>query len=433
MAVASKAANTSQDKVVNNSWYVLGLLMLSYAVYTLDKSVVSVLIEPIKREFALNDSQVSLLSGMAATLPFALACIPLGLLADRVKRKWLMVSLMGAWSLATGMAGLAGSIGMLFASRMLVGALESGFTPTSMSILSDTFPKVRRAGAMGIFALGAPIGVFVAMAAGGYMAAHHGWRSAFFLAGVPGIVLALLIGLSVVEPRRGRYDPVAAVALPMPPVKDVLLNMWRNRALFHVTMGMTAGAVLLAIIATWTPSFLIRVHGIPLGKAGFASALLVGICGALGAASGGLWADRIGRTQSWRRLRVAILGNLAAVVFGLPAILLMPPTAVAMTLIGLMSFSAQFYMGTGYATATDRVAPNMRGTTVSVLLLLFNVVSYGLGSLISGAISDLTRDMAGARSIGIGMSFGCLTSLLAAWHFWRAMTLIRSQDAVSAT
>lgn len=421
------ATSIERDRTGFHRWYVLTVLVVSYAIYNLDKSILSILVEPIKKEFGLSDTQLSILTGLATTAPFAIACIPLGMLGDRVSRKWLLFVLIVGWSAMTGVAGLATSVALLLISRIGVGTFEAGFTPVSMSILSDSFPRSSRATAMGLFALGGPAGVFLGMAAGGFVASTHGWRAAFFLAGLPGLLVALIIMLTVREPERGRFDerhdgPPARFA-------QVFANMWHDKALFNIAMGMTTCNVTLATIAIWTPSFLIRVHEMSLRSAGLAAAIAVGVLGALGAACGGAIADRVGRRSEWKKLLVPVAGVGLSVVLGLLAFLVVDRALIAAVMVGLMAYFAQFFMGTGYGMASSLAPLAMRTATVSILLVSFNVISYGLGTLIVGAVSDATQSFAGSRSVGLGMAVATLFSVIGIFHFWRAAMLLRARAA----
>jgi MFS family permease len=413
----------AQERTRTQRWYVLVLLIVGYAIYNLDKSILSILIEPIKKEFALSDTQLSLLTGVATTAPFALACIPLGMLGDRISRKWLLFVLMTGWSAMTGVAGLATSVTLLMVSRIGVGTFEAGFTPVSMSILSDSFPRSSRATAMGLFGLGAPAGIFLGMALGGLVASIYGWRAAFFLAGLPGLLIAVLIITSIREPERGVFDDKHKG----PPARfsAVIANLWRDRALLNIALGMTSCNVVAATIAVWTPSFLIRVHDMPLRTAGFAAALIAGICGALGSASGGALADRVGRHSEWKKLIVSVSGAGASVVFGLIGLLVVEDTTTALVMVGAMAYFTQYFMGTGYALASSLAPLAMRTATVSILLVSFNVVSYGMGTMVVGIVSDATQAFAGARSIALGMAAATLFSGVGALLFWRAAMLLR--------
>jgi len=418
-------ADVAQDRTGIYRWFVLAVLVISYSIYNLDKSILSILIEPIKKDFGLSDTQLSILTGVATTAPFALACIPIGMLGDRVNRKWLLVVLIAGWSAMTGVAGLATGLALLMMSRIGVGSFEAGFTPVSMSILSDSFPRSSRATAMGLFSLGAPAGIFLGMAVGGFVASVYGWRAAFFIAGLPGLLVALLLMLTVREPERGRFDEKH----DGPPARfgQVFANLWRDRVLLNIACGMTCCNVTLATISIWTPSFLIRVHELPLRSAGLAAAIVVGVCGAIGAGFNGALADRIGRRDEWKKLLVPVIGVSVSIVLGLGAFLMVEDATLAVILVGLMAFFAQSFIGVGYGLTSSLAPLAMRTATVSILLVSFNVLSYGMGTLVVGAVSDASHAFAGARSIGVGMAAATCFSVIGMLNFWRAATLLRAR------
>ncbi len=427
MRIDESATGQGTDETTESRsrWYVLLLLIAGYVVYSVDKQIISVLIEPIKAEFGISDTTVSLLAGLATTVPFALACIPIGMLADRVNRRNLLVALIIAWSLMTGMAGLATTVLLLFFSRIGVGAFESGFSPLSLSIISDTFPRKLRATAMGLYSLGPPIGAFLALALGGYVAAHYGWRAAFFLAVLPGLLLALLIALTIREPQRGRYDPPSTQQSSIP-LSAVLRHIWQDRALFNMLLAMVLCTVLPAVIIVWTPSFLMRVHGMNIQQAGLASSIALGVCGSAGAAGAGFLADYLGRREEWRKLLCPVLGIALSIVFAALTFLSEPDTKTVVVLISLLACFAQFYLGTGYSVVTTLCPPAMRGTTLSILLVAFNFGSYGLGVLLLGMFNDYLAHWAGTRAIAYGMFASSLFSLIGLAFVVRAMLLIRN-------
>jgi predicted MFS family arabinose efflux permease len=393
----------------------LALLTVTYAIYNLDKALVSVLLQPIKHEFALSDSALGLLTGAASTLPFLLATVPIGILADRYNRKLLLIALLALWSLFTGLAGFAQGVALLFMSRALVAFFEAGYVPVSMSVISDSCTPGRRSTALGTFAVGAPVGVFLAMAAGGYIAAEHGWRSAFFLAGIPGLVMAALLLVFLKNPRRGQFDDAPREKQEPMSIRTVLSYMVREPAIFHVVCGMVLVIVMLAAYAIWLPTFFARVHGMSLRQAGLMSAIVVGLCGAVGAAVGGMIADRVGKRGMHHRVEVAIAGTLIA--GGSAAVALFTASAeLALVLFAVSAFFSQFFSGPGYGLVSTLSLPAMRSTTLSVLLLIINIVSVGLGSQLVGGVSDLTRPWLGNHSIAVGIAATLVCSLWGIAH-----------------
>lgn len=406
-------------------WYVLGLLIVCYGIYNLDKSVISVLIEPLKHSFGMTDTQVGLLTGAASSVPFAIACVPVGVLADRRSRKVLLVVMIAIWSLVTGSAGLASSIPALFLARIGVGAAEAGYTPTAMSLLTDYFPPRLRATALGAFGLGAPLGLFMGMGLGGIVAAHYGWRAAFFIAGLPGLLIAMLLALTVAEPARVAHVDYVGQEKAERGFSAALTAVFRDRALFHVIAGMVLSIMPAAGFAVWLPSFFVRVHGLDLRQAGFASALIFGIFGSAGATLCGILADRVGRDAAHRRLLVPIVGILTAVPVGIIGLLIVPSTMLAILALAPMAFLLQSMVGTGYGLCSSLAPQRVRGTVLSLLLVAINLVSYAVGAQVVGAVSDLTSHAYAAGSISLGLAANFVFALWGAAHFQRARIVLR--------
>jgi predicted MFS family arabinose efflux permease len=412
-------------------WWALTLIVLGYAFYNLDKALVPVLIEPIKAEFELSDSQMGLLSGLAVSVPFAIACIPVGMLADRTNRRNLLAILIGGWSLVTGLTSLAANAMALFASRVGIGVFESGFTPVSLSQLSDRFPQRLRATAMGIFNVGAAGGLFMGMAMGGYVEDNYGWRAAFLIAGIPGILLAVLIWLTTREPARGGTDGAVCAQESAPGLAEVFGHMLRDRALRNIALGMTWGASMLAVFAVWTPSLFRRSFDLSATDAGLSSGLSVGLAGAIGAGAWGIVADRLGRDDWTRKMFVPIFTPLASCLCILLALFGGFGTGASTVLLGGAAFFGQGYIGTAYAMAATLAGPNRRAVTLSVLLVLFNLISYALGAGLIGKLSDMLADSLGTESLRIAYALGCLFFVSATFHFLSAWRDLRRRSQVA--
>jgi len=360
--------------------YVLWLLFFVYVIHHLDRNILLLLQEPIGKEFGLSDSKLGMLTGVVYALPFALAGIPFGALADRVARTRLVVILVVIWSGFTAITGLARSFTGLVVARAAIGAAEAGAPPSIMSILSDTFPAKSRASVLSIVFMGPFIGLLGGSILGGAAAAAFGWRGAMFIAAVPGLLAALLILLTVREPTRGIFDSDASRKMPAPPIGEVV-----NFAVSHVRVRDTILAMVLASIvsigvASWIPVLLIRVYALPLAKAGLFTALIAGLPGALGSLCAGWIAARFGgRDDQLLRLCGTAVGMAAPLGFFGAWVGSLPLAIVGFTLWG---FANTMFIGPGHSLYLNAAAPRMRGTLSAVVVILCNLVGAGLGPLL---------------------------------------------------
>lgn len=416
--------------IPRKAWTSLLLLTICYAIYTLDKSVVAVVIEPLKREFQLNDSDVGLLTGLASTLPFLVTCIPLGMLADRVNRKWLLIALVVLWSLSTALGGFATSLMFLALSRAAVAAFEAGFTPLGLSILSDRFPPRRHPSAIGVFNVGAMLGVFLGLSIGGVVAAEYGWRWVFFIAGIPGLIMGLFLALLETDPPRGAYAVASQLAVPAarPKLRDVFIELARSPVALCCAAGLVLCSALPAALSTWLPSFLIRVHELPVQQAGL-SAALIGLVSAIGAGTGGALADWLGRRDPARKLLAPIVGCLAAAFLCMAGLLVAGSAGQSVFLMAVGGFITSFYAGVGYACVLGNMPATMRSTAAAIVLVATNLIAGGLGNLQVGLVSDLTADAAGSASLSYGLASILVFNLAGSAVFWLAMRHMRKREA----
>jgi predicted MFS family arabinose efflux permease len=264
-------------------WYVLAILMVTYAVHAMDRTIINVLLEPIRREFHLNDSAMGLLTGLGYAIPFAIAGMPLGALIDRTNRRRLLAALVATWSLFTAFGGLARTYLTLLVTRMAVGAAESGSPPAALSLISDFFPARLRATAVSIFYIGAPLGGMAGAYMGGVVTASHGWRAALFAAAAPGLIMALMILMTVREPGRGGQDAQQAPAEKVS--FGAALKLARNPGLACVLAALVIGALSSVGVGTWTPALLMRAYDVPVQDTGKLVAL-INLVGAGGTALG---------------------------------------------------------------------------------------------------------------------------------------------------
>jgi predicted MFS family arabinose efflux permease len=377
-------------------WYVLAILMVTYAVHAMDRTIINVLLEPIRREFHLNDSAMGLLTGLGYAIPFAIAGMPLGALIDRTNRRRLLAALVATWSLFTAFGGLARTYLTLLVTRMAVGAAESGSPPAALSLISDFFPARLRATAVSIFYIGAPLGGMAGAYMGGVVTASHGWRAALFAAAAPGLIMALMILMTVREPRRGGQDAQQAPAEKVS--FGAALKLARNPGLACVLAALVIGALSSVGVGTWTPALLMRAYDVPVQDTGKLVAL-INLVGAGGTALGGLLSDLYAKGRTERLLLLAGVTNLIAI----------PPFVLAVLAPDLATFLPAFlvwsvlhvlYWGPGFSLALGLAPSQTRGRLMALTFVLSNILGAGMGPQIVGLLSDgfaLAGDTQGLR------------------------------------
>jgi predicted MFS family arabinose efflux permease len=368
------------------SWYALGLLTLVYATHYLDRTVLALVIEPLRREFQLTDLKLGMLTGLAYGATFALAGIPMGMLIDRGNRVRLLAAMAAAWSTMTASFGLAQSYAHLILARIGVSAAQAGGSPCNLSLISDLFPPSRRATAIGIFFLSNGVGALLIILAG-MVAARFGWRTTMIAAGVPGIVLAVILLLTVREPRRGATDPAAAVTAKPPGLGRVLRAIRDSKALIHLIVGFSFTAGGIAAVSGWFGAFVMRFHQLEMTQVGVAIALAVGIAGALGSSMGGAISDHLAKTNPRRRMDVGAVSCVLAAGFAASAL-----TAGSSTLaIGLLALSNVFAFAvfpSVFSAMLALISTNMRGTVAASSQVCSNLVGFGMGPFMVGILSD---------------------------------------------
>jgi MFS family permease len=409
------AAPEAAPRIAPGAWYTLAILFLIYTFNNVDRRVVSIVIEPLKKEFGLTDGQMGMLQGLALGAPYALAVIPMGMLADRSNRRNLLAGVLFVWSSLTAAAGLAQSYLTLIVTRMIVGAAEAGSGPATLSIISDNFPPQRRTGASAIYQSGGTIGNLLCLMVGGWVVMEFGWRAAFFVAGVPGMLLAVLVFFTLKNPQRGAMDA------PSPAdhaygFKAALAFIVANGALLHLIIGPALLSAGNSGVMGWSVSFLIREHGFSIGEASFA----VGVCQALGAAVGilftGLISDKITKGAPARIMNV-ILAFLVLTIVGAVAFVLAPTPWTSLAALAVYMMSGYNFLGLSYGAILNLTPAPLRGTVLGVELVAANLVGYAGGPMVVGFLSDVFG------SLRYGMLALVLLYVWGIFHFLRARTL----------
>jgi MFS family permease len=348
-----------------------------------DRQVLPAVQEKIRVEWKLSDTQLGWL-GTAFILLYAVIGLPLGRIADRWNRRWLLAAGVALWSATTFLSGFATGFWGLFVFRLCVGIGEATCAPTSSSLIGDLVPARRRALAMSIFMLGLPVGLALSFFVSGAVAQRHGWQAAFFVAGVPGLVLAVLV-LWIHDPPRG------GEALRTP--SEVSIGAVARRVLAMPTMWLIiiSGALHnfnMYALGSFLASFLRRYHGVTIEQAGLVSGLVYGV-GAVGLFAAGWLGDRAFRKGPGGRLHVAWIGLALAVpclLLGLAA----PPGRLWVCVAGLLPgcLLLYAYYGTVYATIQDIVEPASRGMAMAIYFCAMYLLGGVLGPVGTGWLSD---------------------------------------------
>ncbi len=370
---------------MKGSRYTLGLLLLIYVMNHIDRQVMNILVEPVKADLGISDGQVGWLIGGAFALFYTFAGFPIARLADRGNRRSIIAVALLAWSAMTVASGLARNFWQLLAARIGVSVGEAGCTPPAHSMISDAFPPEQRATAISIYSLGVPIGTLFGLAFGGYLADELGWQAAFFAVGAPGLLLAVITRFTMTEPERGRFDQGADTNLPT--LSEFLHFVGRNSSIRHMLAGSAVQTLFLAGAATFHGSFLIRVHGFSLTEAGLALGLIAGIAGGAAVMIAGALADRLGKSDLRWHWWIPALGALTSMPFSVAAYLV-EDGRHAVALIAVATLGNHMYSGLGHAVLQGLVKPRMRAMTSATALFVMNLVGFGIGPVLLGAISD---------------------------------------------
>lgn len=398
-------------------WYVLGILTLAQTCHGIDRAIIGLVLAPVGQEFALSDGQLGILAGFAYGIFFALAALPFGVAVDNWNRRNLMAAALTLWSGATALCSLATGFWTLVIGRAAVGTAEAGGSPTGMSLLSDYFGEDRRATAIGIWYLSSGIGLALAFLIGGAIVQAWGWRWAFVAAGVPGLLLAPILLLTVREPRRGAHDDPAAVDTSegLGLIQRIRLLAGRPGLLYCIFAIVLIAAGIYGM-STWLTTFLIRVHGIPIARAGVIIAIAYGGLGSVGGFLAGWVIDTVNRSRGgFNPARTALFGAVIPLITALTGIgtVVVQDHYPMLVLLMACGFLSASYNGPIYAVIVTIAGPRLRGLAVSLVQLGANLIGVGAGAYLIGAVSDYVGGNEGvAWGIGTAMLFTFLGGLL---------------------
>lgn len=411
--------------------YVLLLLTLVYTFNFVDRQVLVILAEPIKHEFGLKDWQLGFLTGTAFALFYATLGIPIARLADRLHRVNIIVAALTIWSTMTALCGLTTNFVQLAAARIGVGVGEAGGSPPAVSLLSSYFNPRERATAMGIYSMGATVGILLGFVIGGLVNQRYGWRVAFMVAGLPGILLAVLLKWTVPDPSRENVGNSGAQGI-VPPLRQTIIILWSIKTYRLLNMAVVTTGIAVYGFMVWIPIYLIRRFGLTPGEVGTAIGLIAGIAGSAGVFLGGFLADAFSKIDQRWKLRLPALTTL---VFP-PLILLVMSANSAKTAMMMLVPAyalALAYTGPTWAVLQTVTPAHMRAMAAAVLLFLVNLVGLGLGPQIIGIISDILPPSIGTSALRYAIGMVCSVSVAASLFYYRASNSLQTDiQAVAA-
>ena len=411
--------------------YVLWLLVVVYIFNFLDRQIVTILAEPIKNDLGLNDTQIGLMTGLAFAIFYTVLGIPIARLADRANRVNIISIALVVWSGMTALCGAAQNFGQMLAARIGVGVGEAGCSPPAHSLIADYFPPDQRSSALSIYALGIPIGGILGLLAGGWIAEFWGWRVAFFVVGVPGILLAVVVKMTLLEPIRGMSDSVQQAKSEQPPLGTTLKTLLGNRTLVHIAMGGALTSFVGYGLGQWLPAYFMRWHGMGIGETATYFGLVLGVASAIGTVLGGTLADKLAK----RDIRMYTWLPAAGVLFAFPfyvAAMLSGNPYVAIAILVVPSLLNSLWLGPSFGTIQNLAPMQMRALASAMLLFILNIIGLGFGPFLVGVLSDLLSGSFGEESLRWAILIATVAYFWAGAHFILASrTLQNDLDKVA--
>jgi MFS family permease len=417
------------------SWFVVLFLMVLLTSSFIDRTILSLLVKPIRQDLHLTDTEYSYLAGLSFVILYTTTGIPLGWLADRWSRRWLIAGGVALWSVMTASCGLAGSFWRLFASRVGVGIGEATLSPCSYALIAELFPPERRARPLSVFTLGIPIGSGLALMIGGavieaisqvgpidlpLVGVTRPWQTVFLIVGLPGLILALLT-LLIVRETPGR---LLKTAEEQPSFGAVLAYMGRHIRIYaNLALSLGCFAIYGYGGTAWLAAYLQRVHGFSASEAGMFLGSSVLVLGVLGSVACGWFADRM--VQRGRRDALSATGIPYAIGMVATASLgtVMPMEWLSLTLIALQGFFSLTWAGVNIATLQTVTPPRMRGQVSATYLFFTNMIGLGIGPTAIAACTDhlFHRDSAVGWSIALVGTVAMVVAILILWAGKNAM------------
>jgi MFS family permease len=398
--------------------FILLMVTLVYVVNYLDRNILAIVLPEIKREFGLSDAALGFLSGTSFAITYATLGMPLAWVADRANRRNVIAASLALFSAMTVVCAYAASTLQLIVARVFTGIGEAGTGPSIQSMISDLYPPSQRGAALSIYSSGLNIGLLVAFFGGGLVAQQFGWRTAFLVSGVPGLLLVLFFLFAVAEPTRGHSEKLQDVARA-PSFLSTVAFLWSQRSFRWIALGTALSAFGGYAGITFVPLFLTVSHGMGPAARGFALAMLTGVAGGFGTYIAGVLADRLGKRNVRWNMYIPIVSIALSMPFT-PFFYLSPSLTLALLCAIIPTMNGAAYLAPALSMTQSLVPLRMRAQAAAILLFVLNIIGYGLGPLCIGRLSDLLRPSLGNDSIRWAMLATAVPWIASAFCYWLA-------------
>ena len=398
--ISSVAADSGWGR--SKRHYTFALLCGVWLMSLVDRQIIAIVLEPIKQEFQASDTAMGLLTGLIFSGFYVIAAVPLGRWADVGVRRSIVALILGFWSLMTCLGGVAQSYLQLALTRIGVAIGEAGSSPATQSMVADLYPLAQRGRALAIMSAFGSTGIFFSLFLGGWLSDTVGWRMAFVLVGLPGLLVAVLIRLTVDEPPRGMSDAVRQDSAP-PAFTEAAAYLWSMKSYRLIVVTVAFGGLVGFGTLGWAPAFFMRVHQMSATEAGlwFGLSVLFGLIG--GNLFVGWLSDRLGRRDICWYMRVSGGGALCATPFGILAAW-WPSSLGSVAMFALYLFFLCFHLPPAQAMVQTLVRSRMRGMAVTGVVFCQNLVGAGLGPLFIGVLNDVFASRYGAYATRYSLS-----------------------------
>jgi MFS family permease len=423
--------------------YMVAVLLLIAAHNVVDRTTLGLVLQDIKVDLHLSDTQLGVLTGIAFAMFYSLMGISIARWADRGHRIFIIALATALWSAAVVCSGIAQSFIQLLLIRVGVAVGEAGCLPPSHSLIADYFNRAERPRAVAIYMLGGPLGLLIGYLPAGWLNELYGWRITFMALGAPGVLLAALAWFTLREPRRERSSRAASILASQPArhldgltqvtappgLWKTCAILWLNPTFRHVLLSISVSGFFSYGILQWLPAFFIRSYGLATGAVGTWFAAISGLGGLIGTYLGGMLASRYAVRNERLQLKAIAIAYVVFVVFS-AGVYVAPNQYLAFASLALSMVGGCTMNGPIFATIQLTVPARMRATAVALVNLFANLIGMGLGPLVVGVLSDLFRPWAAEESLRYALLMLCPGYLWAAWHVWRASRTV-AEDLIA--